>query len=247
MSAVHDWIVPDWPAPPTVRALITTRNGGASAGAHTSFNLGLNAGDEPAAVAANRAQLRAHLPRDPAWLKQVHGAGVVCADGLAGIPAADASYARNAGTVCAVMIADCMPVMLCDARATVVGIAHAGWRGLCAGVIEKTIAAMGAPAPTLLAFLGPAIGPGAFEVGADVHDAFVNADPAARSAFKPYREGKWLADLFELARQRLGRCGVARIHGGGVCTYRDPARFYSYRRDGMTGRMAAMIWRDPAA
>jgi polyphenol oxidase len=246
MSAPHDWIAPGWPAPPRVRSLITTRNGGVSTGAHASFNLGLRAGDDPLAVAANRAALRGHLPRDPVWLRQVHGARVVRADQVGDPPEADAAYTRQAGTVCAVMVADCMPVLLCDARASVVGVAHAGWRGLSSGVIENTIAAMGVPADELLAFLGPAIGPAAFEVGADVRDAFLAADPAADAAFRPQREGKWLADLFLLARQRLARAGVHRISGGGLCTLQDPARFYSYRRDKTTGRMAALIWLDDA-
>jgi YfiH family protein len=246
LTAPHDWIVPDWPAPPRVRGLITTRNGGVSAGAHASFNLGLRTGDDPLAVAANRAALRGHLPQDPVWLKQVHGARVVRADEVVDPPEADAAYTRQAGTVCAVMIADCMPILLCDARASVVGVAHAGWRGLSAGVVENTVAAMGVAADELLAFLGPAIGPDAFEVGADVHDAFVAADPGADAAFRLHGEGKWLADLFLLARRRLARAGVHRIFGGGLCTVRDPARFYSYRRDKTTGRMAALTWLDDA-
>ncbi len=242
MTAAHAWIVPAWPAPPRVKSLITTREGGVSGGAHASLNLGLNAGDDAAAVHANRALLRAHLPQEPKWLRQVHGACVVNADGLTGTPEADASVARDAGTVCTVMIADCLPVLLCDARARAVGIAHAGWRGLVAGVVENTVAAMGVAPAEILAYLGPAIGPDAFEVGADVRDAFVAADSGAGAAFAPYREGKWLADLFELARRRLARCGVRQVFGGGLCTYRDPARFFSYRRDKTTGRMAALIW-----
>ena len=246
MTAPHDWIKPAWPAPPRVRSLITTRNGGVSAGAHASFNLGLRAGDDPAAVTTNRALLREHLPRNPVWLTQIHGARVVRADEIREPPEADAAYTRQADTVCAVMIADCMPVLFCDARARVVGVAHAGWRGLSSGVIENTVAAMGVDAGELLAFLGPAIGPDAFEVGADVRDAFLASEPAASAAFRPHREGKWLADLFLLARQRLARQGVHRIFGGGLCTVRDPARFYSYRRDHTTGRMAALIWLDDA-
>ncbi len=242
MSAAADWIVPDWPAPARVRSLITTRRGGVSTGAHASFNLGLRADDDPRAVAANRAALREHLPQDPVWLKQVHGASAVRADAVTDSPEADAAYTRRAETVCAVMVADCMPVLLCDTQASVVAIAHAGWRGLSAGVIENTIAAMGVKANDLLAFLGPAIGPAAFEVGADVRDAFLAADAAAAAAFTPHREGKWLADLFLLGGQRLARAGVHRIYGGGLCTFSDPARFYSYRRDRTTGRMAALIW-----
>ncbi len=242
MNAPHDWIAPDWPAPARVRSLITAREGGVSTGAHASFNLGLSAGDDAAAVHANRARLRALLPQEPKWLRQVHGARAVLADSLPGIPDADASVARNAGTVCAVMIADCLPVLLCDTRGGVVGIAHAGWRGLSSGVVENTVNAMGVAPDEVIAYLGPAIGPDAFEVGADVRNAFVVADPGAGAAFTAYREDKWLADLFELARRRLARCGVQRVFGGGLCTYRDPARFYSYRRDKTTGRMAALIW-----
>lgn len=244
MNPPHGWIAPDWPAPARVRSLVTTREGGVSRGAHAGFNLGLSAGDDAEAVHANRALLRTQLPREPAWLKQVHGARVVVADGLVGTPDADASIARNAGTVCTVMIADCLPVLLCNISGDVVGIAHAGWRGLSSGVVENTVATMGAPAADLLAYLGPAIGPTAFEVGADVRDAFLSADQGADAAFQQHAEGKWLADLFALARRRLKACGVTRIYGGGLCTYRDPARFYSYRRDRTTGRMAALIWLD---
>ena len=244
MNPPHDWIAPAWPAPARVRSLITTRSGGVSSGAHASFNLGLKAGDDAQTVRANRAILRTHLPREPAWLKQVHGSRVVLADDLAGTPDADASVAHNAGTVCAVMIADCLPLLLCNTHGSVVGIAHAGWRGLRSGVVENTVAAMDVAAADLLAYLGPAIGPSAFEVGADVRDAFLAADPDAHDAFIPHSEHKWLADLFVLARRRLTSCGVTRIYGGGMCTYRDPARFYSYRRDRTTGRMAALIWLD---
>ena len=245
MKAPYDWIVPEWPAPPGVQSLITTRSGGDSVGAHASFNLGLRTGDDEATVRANRQLLRAWLPQEPKWLRQVHGAEVVVADGLGGIPEADASVARNAGTVCAVMIADCMPVLLCDDAGSVVGIAHAGWRGLSSGVIENAVRATGVTPGGLLAWLGPAIGPDAFEVGSEVRDAFLAADPAAADAFTPYRAGKWLADLFKLARQRLERCGVRRVFCGGLCTHHDPARFYSYRRNPVTGRMAALIWLEP--
>lgn len=244
MKAPHDWIVPDWPAAPRVKCLITTRNGGISAGAYATFNLGARTGDDADAVRANRRQLLASLPQEPKWLRQVHAARVIVADGLTDIPEADASIARNAGTVCAVMIADCMPVLLCDRAGSVVGIAHAGWRSLSAGVVENTVGDMGVAPGELLAYLGPAIGPDAFEVGADVRDAFLAADSAAAEAFRPRHDGKWLADLFQLARQRLARCGVRRVFGGELCTYRDPARFYSYRRDKVTGRMAALIWLD---
>ena len=244
MNASHDWIAPEWPAPARVRSLITTRYGGVSTGAHASFNLGLRAGDDAPAVRANRANLRTHLPGEPAWLKQVHGARVVTAEAIAGIPEADASVTRHPGTVCAVTIADCLPVLLCGRQGDVVAVAHAGWRGLSSGVVENTVAAIGGTAGDLLAYLGPAIGPTAFEVGADVRDAFLATDAGAAAAFKPHGERKWRADLFWLARRRLTRCGVTMIYGGGLCTYRDAARFYSYRRDGTTGRMAALIWLD---
>lgn len=244
MSAPHDWIVPDWPVPAGVAALITTRNGGVSSGDFASFNLGTRCGDDPPAVQANRELLRAQLPQPPRWLHQVHGANVVDADRLAHEADADASVARLPGTVCAVMIADCMPVLLCDDAAGVVAVAHAGWRGLSAGVIENTVRAMGVPSGRLLAYLGPAIGPSAFEVGAEVRAAFTRHDAAAASAFAPHGDGKWLADLFALGRQRLAACGVTRIFGGGDCTVGDPHRFYSYRRDGNTGRMAALIWKN---
>ncbi len=244
MTAPHDWIVPDWPAPVRVKSFITTRNGGVSASAHASFNLGARAGDDSAAVRANRQQLRTWLPQEPKWLRQVHGARVVVADGLNESPEADASVAREPGTVCAVMIADCMPLLLCDASGSAIGIAHGGWRGISSGVIENTVRELAVAPNQLLAYLGPAIGPQAFEVGNDVRDAFLAVDSAAEIAFKPLRQGKWLANLFQLARQRLALCGVQQVFGGGLCTYSDPRRFYSYRRDKTTGRMAALIWRE---
>lgn len=242
MNLPHDWISPQWPAPARVHSLITTRNGGHSNGPFASFNLGLRCDDAPQDVEANRALLARHLPQPPRWLHQVHGPKVVDADQLDGEVDADASVARNAGTVCAIMIADCMPVLLCDERGAAVGAAHAGWRGLSSGVIENTVCAMQVDPARLLAFLGPAIGPTAFEVGDDVRDAFVAHDRAASSAFKPCGDGKWLADLFTLGRQRLAGCGVTRVYGGADCTVSDPRRFYSYRRDKTTGRMAALIW-----
>jgi YfiH family protein len=246
VSFPPDWIVPDWPAPPNVRALVTTRNGGVSTGCYASFNLGVRTDDDPRAVAANRALLRGFLPQEPTWLKQLHGARVVDADAPGDPPDADASIARRVGTVCAILIADCLPVLLCDCSGSLVAAAHAGWRGLAGGVIENTVREIrqaGVPPGDLLAYLGPAIGPAAFEVGADVRNAFIARDPLADSGFTPCREQKWLADLFTLARQALQRAGVTRIFGGGVCTRADPQRFFSYRRDKITGRMAALIWR----
>ena len=242
----HDWIVPDWPAPANVKALITTRSGGVSTGAHASFNLGLRADDDPQAVARNRALLQALLPQPPKWLRQVHGTRVVDADALTDSADADASVACNAGTVCAIMIADCLPVLFTNRSGTRVAAAHAGWRGLAGGVIANTVAALrdaGDDAADLLAYIGPGIGPKAFEVGADVYHAFTDGDAEAQAAFVAHTPGKWLSDLFHLARRALTRAGVTQIYGGGLCTYSDPARFYSYRRDKLTGRMAALIWR----
>jgi YfiH family protein len=245
MTIPPDWIIPNWPAPRGVRALITTRSGGVSSGPYASCNLGLRTRDAPAAVAENRRRQRALLPQEPKWLTQVHGTRVVNADGLTGMPQADASFAYQPGTVCAVLTADCMPLLLCDRDGSAVAIAHAGWRGLCGGVIEETISHTGIAADRLLAYMGPAIGPAAFEVGDDVRDAFVARDAAATAAFAPHRPGKWLADLYQLARQRLHRSGVTQIHGGGLCTYSDTTRFFSYRRERNSGRMASVIWREP--
>jgi YfiH family protein len=237
-----DWIVPDWPAPAGVKSLITTRNGGVSTGAFASLNLGSRSGDEVAAVAANRERLRRSIPQEPKWLRQIHGTKAVVADGPIDSTEADASVARQRGTVCAVLVADCLPVLLCDSDATVVAIAHAGWRGLSGGVIENTVRATGVAPNRLLAYLGPAIGPAAYEVGTDVREAFVRRNAAAASAFTANGRDKWMADLFTLARQRLASTGVSRVFGGSLCTASDPARFFSYRRDGVTGRMAALIW-----
>ncbi len=241
MKLPADWIVPDWPAPAQVRAFITTRAGGVSRAPYASFNLGELTADDPAAVQANKVRLEALLPQPPRWLRQVHGARVVAAETAAG-EQADAAFTATPGVVCAVKIADCMPVLLTDAAGSAVGIAHAGWRGLAAGVVENTVHALGIDPGALMAYLGPAIGPRAFEVGDEVRSAFCAVDPAAATAFEPHAPGKWLADLFVLARQRLARCGVRRVYGGGLCTYSDPARFYSHRRNPVTGRMAALIW-----
>jgi polyphenol oxidase len=241
-SAHPDWIIPDWPAPLNVRALITTRTGGVSSGPYASFNLGLRTGDDPLAISANRAKLDALLPQTPKWLRQVHGATVVEADALVDVPEADAGVARRPGTVCGVMVADCIPVLLADQGGTTVAVAHAGWRGLASGVIENAVAQMAVKPRNLIAYLGPGIGPSAFEVGADVRDAFAGRDARSHGAFAPHTPGKWLANLFLLARQSLQRAGVEDIHGGGLCTYSDARRFFSYRRDRTTGRMAAVIW-----
>lgn len=191
---------------------------------------------------AGRLRLRALLPAEPVWLRQVHGtAAIDAARATPGTPA-DASYTNRKNAVCAVMAADCMPVLLADESGTVVGIAHAGWRGLCAGVIEATVAAMAAPASGILAWLGPAIGPDAYEIGEEVRSAFVDRDADAAAAFRPTRPGHWHLDLYAIARQRLAALGVRRVYGGGLCTATDSARFYSYRRNGASERMAAAIW-----
>lgn len=237
------WIVPVWPAPANVRALSTTRAGGVGVAPFDSLNLGTHVGDDPAAVAANRVRLRALLPAEPGWLNQVHGTAVVDLATLRGVPDADGAVSRKPGAVCVVMTADCLPVLLCDRAGTVVGAAHAGWRGLQGGVIEATTRAMGVPAGDLMAWLGPAIGPEAFEVGDEVRAAFVADDSAAAAAFRPAGPaGKWLADLYLLARQRLAALGVMGVHGGDACTFTEAARFFSYRRDGRTGRMASLVW-----
>jgi len=239
------WIVPDWPAPANVRSLLTTRRGGVSQGIYAGFNLGSHVGDDPAVVAANRAQVAARVGGEPIWLDHVHGTRAIDADQFARldqVPQADATYSRQAGSVCVVMTADCLPVLLCDDSGAVVAAAHAGWRGLLAGVLEETIRAMMVPGRSLLAYLGPAIGPRAFEVGDEVRSAYVAENGAAASAFTPSSPGKWLADIYLLARQRLAIRGVERVFGGSFCTVSDAERFFSYRRDGQTGRMASMIW-----
>jgi purine-nucleoside/S-methyl-5'-thioadenosine phosphorylase / adenosine deaminase len=237
------WIVPDWPAPARVRTLITTREGGVSEGPYASLNLGLRSGDDPGRIARNRRLLEAYLPAPPIWLKQVHGARVASACERAGEPEADASTARQPGRVCAVLTADCLPLLLCDRDGTTVGIAHCGWRGIAAGVIEATVSAMGCPASQLVAYLGPAIGPAVYEVGAELREIFASHHAADAAAFRPGKPGKYFADLYALVRRRLARLGLTEVHGGGFCTYSEPRRFFSFRRDGAaSGRMASLIW-----
>ena len=235
-------ITPDWPAPANVRALQTTRKGGVSDSPYASFNLGSHVGDNPLAVSRNRMLLAPLLPSEPVWLNQVHGITVADAGRAGCLPEADASVSTHPGAVCVVMTADCLPILLCDEQGSVVGAAHAGWRGLCDGVIEATVSAMNVPAPTLMAWLGPAIGPTVFEVGDEVRTAFVAKQPQAAKAFVAAAEGKWMTDIYQLARLRLQALGIHRIYGGDLCTYSDAERFYSYRRDGVTGRMATFIW-----
>jgi YfiH family protein len=232
----------DWPAPPNIRAFTTTRKGGFSQGPWSSLNLGTNCGDNPRCVEKNRQSLLRLLPSEPPWLDQVHGTEVTGWDKAkgAGIEA-DAIVSSEAGQVCAVLTADCLPVIFCDKEGTRIAAAHAGWRGLAAGVLEATVLAMGCKPSDLMAWLGPAIGPRAFEVGRDVFDAFANSNIENAIAFKPHRD-RWLADLYQLARLSLARVGITQISGGQYCTYAEEDCFYSYRREGETGRLATVIW-----
>jgi YfiH family protein len=243
MSA--DWIVPDWPAPARVRAMMTTRQGGVSVTPFDSFNPATHVGDTPSAVAENRRRLRALLPAEPLWLNQVHGIAVA-RQGCAGVPEADASVATQANQVCVVLTADCLPVLFCDRAGTVVAAAHAGWRGLAAGVLEAALEGMQVPPGEVLVWLGAAIGPQAFEVGPEVREAFVSQQPKAASAFvtspSSSAPDRYNADIYRLARIRLAALGVTAVYGGGLCTVNDSQRFYSYRRDRQTGRMASLIW-----
>lgn len=239
------FIVPGWEAPSNVHALFSLRDGGVSGGPYAHLNLGDHVGDDPAAVAENRRRLGGRLPAEPAWLRQVHGTRCIEAGTAEPGIEADACFTRGSGVVCAVLVADCLPVLLCADDGSVVAAAHAGWRGLAAGVIEATVAALGIPGERLLAWLGPAIGPQAFEVGDEVRAAFVAVDPAAGAAFRAgVRPGTWWCDLGALARLRLAALGVRRVASADLCTWSDAARFFSHRRDGISGRMAACIWRE---
>ncbi|MEJ0038783.1 MAG: peptidoglycan editing factor PgeF [Gammaproteobacteria bacterium] len=261
-SEAVELITPEWDAPVDVRAVMTTRLGGVSAAPWDSLNVGVHVGDSPAAVLENRMRVRreADLPAEPVWLEQVHGSSVVVldvsstprtatADQLmqSRRPRADAAVTRDAGVVCAIQVADCLPVLFAARDGSVVGAAHAGWRGLASGVLGATVAAMDVPPDQIVAWLGPAIGPRHFEVGDEVVAAFAataHSDQRAQTetAFVPHAKGKWLCDLFTLARLRLAGAGVTQVSGGGLCTVSDSKRFYSYRRDGQTGRMAALVW-----
>lgn len=237
-------ITPNWPSPKNVRSIQTTRLGGVSKAPYNSLNLGDHVSDNPLNVVRNRQLLSSVVPTEPVWLEQVHGTLAVNAALSRCITKADASFSTEFNVVCATMTADCLPVLLCDQAGTVVAAIHAGWRGLCHGVIESTINQMAVDNHQLMAWLGPAIGPNAFEVGHEVREEFIRHDPNAELAFKPHDE-RWSANLYQLAKQRLRQCGVSAIYGGedeGYCTYSDEARFFSYRRDNITGRMATLIW-----
>lgn len=238
---MSDWLIPDWPAPAGVKACVTTRTGGVSLAPFDSLNLGDHVDDSPEAVAENRRRLTERFSIQPAWLKQVHGIAVAHAD-PGQVATADASWTATPGIACAAMTADCLPVLFCDRAGTRVAAAHAGWRGLAAGVLEATLGTLAVPAGDVLVWLGPAIGPQAFEVGPEVREAFVRQVPESARAFVPgAHEGKLMADIYELARLRLAARGVTAVYGGGLCTVTDP-RFFSYRRHPRTGRFASLIW-----
>ena len=267
------WLEPEWPAPRGVRALSTFRSGGVSTAPYASLNLGDHVGDSAAAVDVNRRRLKAaaELPEEPAWLTQVHGTNVVDLDaartrpvgradhdaaaagtvgpadrGASGpVGPADAAFTRRPGRVCAILTADCLPIVLAADSGDLVAAAHAGWRGLAGGVIEATVQALRVAPERLVAWLGPAIGPEHFEVGSEVREALVTSDLAAENAFVPNARGRFMADLSALARRRLAALGVSRIYGGGHCTYAEKDRYFSHRRDGVTGRQATLIWLEP--
>ncbi|AZD04552.1 peptidoglycan editing factor PgeF [Pseudomonas chlororaphis] len=238
---MSDWLIPDWPAPAGVKACVTTRAGGVSLAPFDSLNLGDHVDDNPEAVAENRRRLTDRFSIKPAWLKQVHGIDVVEADPSV-VATADASWTATPGIACSAMTADCLPALFCDRAGTRVAAAHAGWRGLAAGVLEATLDSLKVAPEDVLVWLGPAIGPQAFEVGPEVRDAFVRHLPQTEQAFvASHNPGKLMADIYMLARLRLAACGVTAVYGGGFCTVSDP-RFYSYRRSPRTGRFASLIW-----
>jgi len=242
MIQLADHIIqPNWPAPAKVQAIQTTRLGGVSLPPYDSLNVGDHVQDNPQHVVRNRQSLSQWLPSEPVWLKQTHSVHVINAAKSRCIENADASYTNKANVVCAVMTADCLPVLLCDQAGTTVAAIHAGWRGLCDGIIESTVKALGVETSQLMAWLGPAIGPDAFEVGDEVREQFIAHDAQAASAFTA-KQDKWLGDLYLLAKQRLNNVGVQAIYGEVNCTFSNPAQFFSYRRDGETGRMATLIW-----
>lgn len=242
---MDNWLRPAWPAPPQVQAVTTTRQGGVSAPPYASLNLADHVGDDPAAVAENRQRLAHHLalPATPLWLQQHHGCSVARAAENGLNPHADACYSETPGEVCAVLTADCLPLLVTTRSGDAVAAIHAGWRGLAAGVIEATLAHF-PPNDPLLIWLGPAIGPTAFEVGEEVREAFLRRDPGDRVAFAPSRPGHWWADLYTLARRRIAPFRPACIVGGERCTYRESEHFFSYRREGRCGRMVSLIWRE---
>ncbi len=238
------WLTPEWPAPVNIQAVITTRLGGVSNLPYAAFNLGDHVGDDPAAVARNRSLLvdRLGLPSEPYWLEQVHGCDVVQCGTESGIVSADAAVTQQPGDVCAVMTADCLPLLVTNRSGSCVAAVHAGWRGLADGVVEAAVRRFPDAPAELLVWMGPAIGPDAFEVGDEVREMFLRQNTLDEAAFRPSGAGHWMADIYQLAKRRLDRIGVGYIGGGGLCTYTDSDRFFSYRRDGVTGRMVSLIW-----
>lgn len=260
MTLAPQYLVPAWPVATRVRSAMTLRTGGASRGAFASLNLAQHVGDDPADVVENRRRLRAALalPSEPLWLEQVHGTSVVNADrlsptpeqpsvptALAPAPQGDGAVSRQPGRVLAVLVADCLPVLLAPRDGSAIAVAHAGWRGLAAGVLDAAVAALRSDPGELCAWLGPAIGPAHFEVGPEVRAAFCHSDPGAQLGFVPNARGRWQCDLPALARRRLAALGIAEVHGEAPCTYSQPERFYSYRRERITGRLAALLWIEP--
>lgn len=245
MTFEHRYLIPDWPAPAGVKACVTRRDGGVSEGNFASFNMGIRSGDNPEHVRANREQMRNDFgwANKPQWLLQVHGTHVVKASASGEEQEGDAVWTDASAQPCAVLTADCLPVLFCDRSGTRVAAAHAGWKGLQAGVLENTLQAMGCPASEMVVWLGPAISQKHFEVGPEVRDAFIRADTAAGAAFVPGKEDRWFGDLYLLARQRLQTAGVTAIYGGDFCTVEQESQFFSYRRDGKeSGRLASVIW-----
>jgi YfiH family protein len=246
MLNISNFITPNWPAHSNVKALQTTRAGGISLAPYDSLNLGSHVNDDPFHVAHNRQLLSQFVPSEPIWVNQVHGINVVGAANTTCVPDADASYTSRKNVVCVTMTADCLPILVCDIAGTIVASIHAGWRSLCDGVIEATIAKLPVDSNQLMAWLGPAIGPNAFEVGCDVRAQFIAKDAQAELAFKPHGD-KLLCDIYKIATQRLNNLGVTKIYGGGQesepwCTFTEDKRFFSFRRYGETGRMATLIW-----
>jgi hypothetical protein len=244
MSGIKHWLTPDWPAPANIHAATTLRTGGVSCGAYASLNPAMHVGDDAELVKQNRRLIKELLvlPSDPVWLEQIHSNRAVLAVTTEPLQQADASYTAESGLVCAVMTADCLPLLVCAANGSEVAAIHAGWRGLLAGVVGNTLTAM--QNSDFLVWLGPAIGPDCFEVGAEVRDAFLEKSVAFITAFKQQNNGKWLADIYQLARIDLAMLGIDKVYGGGFCTVTEYERFYSYRRDKQTGRMATLIWRE---
>lgn len=240
---VNPFIIPQWPAPKHIKAYSTTRNGGMSVGRYASFNLGLHVGDKDAMVLYNRTHLQqlCHIPSEPKWLQQVHSDIAIDAAQITANTAADASYTSKFNTVCVIMTADCLPILITNQKGSEIAAIHAGWRGLAAGIVENTLKQLNSPPQDLMAWIGPGIGPQHYEVGSDVYQHFASSPRDVSPAFLPH-EDKWLANMPKLAEQRLLAAGVQQIYHSNECTYSQPSKYFSYRREGITGRMATLIW-----